>query len=793
MGIIVTNYPYGYGESFLKDELEILSGAFDRIYIIIPSFHLLADQKQLFELPPNAHVVPIEYSYSTAQKLFTFFRVGPFRLYAELTGALKKYNLPLSFGVFKVMHAYLTKEFVFRKELWKFLSKTGVRRDQLVLYSYWLTEYTFALFKLKKKFPEIKVFTRVHGWDLYFERHTPPYLPFREAIVPGIDGTFTVSERSRQYLLHKLQCSPVHVQTSYLGVKGFKANPFQFKQKELVILTMAFIAPVKNLELFIESLTCMSQDIRIQWYHIGDGSDADYAAHIKTLAKEKLGEKLNIAYHFTGNLSQPEIDLFIQTVSIDLLVNTSHSEGLPVSMMEALSAGIPIAGPAVGGIPEIIQTAQNGFLFTEKPTAAEIAKTLEHYSDLSWMEVQELRKQAHATWKDKFNASHNYSRFLQVLTTHSSRDYKACSKCILDNTDYPEIEFNSQGVCNICSTYDKYYKEFVLTGLPAANQLDAMISEIKTHGRHRKYDCLIGVSGGIDSTYLVYLAKKWGLRPLLLHVDCGWNSELAVHNIRKLVNDLELDLHTYVVNWEEMKDVQLAFLKASVVDIDLPADNTIVAATYKIARQFGIKFILTGHNVVTEGWLPPNFNHNKNDVYNIYDIHRKFGKVALKSIPFMGYWGLYKARKWQGIKSYTPLDYVDYNQESVKKMMEKELGWRDYGAKHAENIFTRFYQDYILPEKFKVKKKKAHLSTLINSGQLSREQALEIAGKPLYTAEELEEDKNYFIKKLHLTPQEFNAIMNQPPVPHTQFKSVINTLNRVRPMVRLLRKLGFKI
>lgn len=371
---------------------------------------------------------------------------------------------------------------------------------------------------------------------------------------------------------------------------------------------------------------------------------------------------------------------------------------------------------------------------------------------------------------------------------------KTCTRCILSEVDYAEITFDNNGVCSICATYDTIAARELKHGAEGKTTISSMLQEINTWGKGKTYDCIIGVSGGVDSTYLVYKAKEWGLRPLIVHVDNGWNTELAVSNIKEIISKLGFDLYTYVIDWEEMRDLQLAFFRASVVDMDLPTDNAYVAAVFKVARERKIKYVLSGHNVVTEGWLPPNFTHFKYDIINMKAIHKRFGYIPLRTFPMLGVlkgWYLFNL---VGIKVISPLNYLIYNKKDVKQLIQSELGWRDYGGKHFENIFTRFYQGYILHKKFGVDKRKSHLSTLICSGQLSREAALEEIEKSPYPSQELfEKDREFFIKKLGITSDEFERLMAEPVKSHLDYPSIMHWYKRLRPLGRAVKKLLGKL
>jgi N-acetyl sugar amidotransferase len=375
-----------------------------------------------------------------------------------------------------------------------------------------------------------------------------------------------------------------------------------------------------------------------------------------------------------------------------------------------------------------------------------------------------------------------------------NQKYQVCSRCILDTNDYPEITFDNEGVCSVCHIYDDLALKTVKRGNEADEAMNVMLQEIKAKGKGKEYDCLIGVSGGVDSTYLAWKAKEWGLRPLILHVDNGWNTELSVMNIENLVKKLGFDLFTYVIDWNEIRDLQLSYMKASVLDIDIPTDNAYAAAIFKIANEKNIKYIITGHNTVTEGWLPPTFTHFKYDIINMKAIQKKFGSVPLKTFPYLGVTKGWYYMKIKGLKTFSPLNWIDYDKNAVKKFIQEELGWRDYGGKHYENIFTRFYQGYILYKKFGVDKRKSHLSTLICSGQISRSEALEEIKKNPYPTEELLlEDREYLIKKLRISEQEFQNIMDLPIKKHTDYPSILHWYDRLRPYVRAVRKIKNKI
>ena len=340
----------------------------------------------------------------------------------------------------------------------------------------------------------------------------------------------------------------------------------------------------------------------------------------------------------------------------------------------------------------------------------------------------------------------------------------------MDTTD-PNIHFNEDGTCNHCTNYLAKMDQILLPTDERAKRLEHIVSEIKEWGKGKEYDCVAGISGGVDSTYMVSKATELGLRPLVVHLDNGWDSRLAVTNIERVLNQLGVDLYTHVIDWEEFKDLQKAYFKASVVDIEVASDHAISAIIRKITAERGMKYILGGTNYSTEGIMPRSWVWTKNDATNLKDIHRKFGVVKLHSYPILGFLGLVYLRKIKGIRTIPFLNYLDYNREVAKRFLIEQLGWEDYGGKHHESLFTKFYQAYILPRKFNIDKRKAHLSTMICSGQITREDALKILDEPLYDPGELQRDREYFLKKFGWTEDEFEEIMNLPVKQHDKYKT----------------------
>lgn len=348
---------------------------------------------------------------------------------------------------------------------------------------------------------------------------------------------------------------------------------------------------------------------------------------------------------------------------------------------------------------------------------------------------------------------------------------KQCKTCLLHTGITNTLSFDASGVCNYC----RYYAD-VNAKLGDAGErqrwLRAKINEIKQAGKAKEFDCILGVSGGVDSTYLAYWAKQQGLRPLIAHFDNGWNSELATQNIRNICDKLGFELYTIVIDWEEFKELQLAYLRSGVIDIEVLTDHAIMATIYKIARKYGIRYTINGFNYATEAVMPKDWVFDKGDWANISDIYRQYGKgKPIRSFPHTTFYQKLYYHWFLKLESIQVLNYIPYHKAEAKKTIAEKLDWRDYGGKHYESVFTKFYQAYILPTKFNVDKRVAHLSNLICSGQMSREEALHELESPLYKADELANEKSYVLKKFGLSEAEFDALMRGPIRKHSDFKT----------------------
>ena len=346
-----------------------------------------------------------------------------------------------------------------------------------------------------------------------------------------------------------------------------------------------------------------------------------------------------------------------------------------------------------------------------------------------------------------------------------------CQRCVLDNQNI-EIFFDKNGYCNFCEEYlNKRLKKNSQTSND--NKLDETINLIKQSGKNKRYDCIVGVSGGVDSSWVLKKAIDLNLRVLAVHMDNGWNSELAQNNIANLIKSSGVDLYTHVIDWEEYRNLMQSFFDADVVDVELLYDNAMLALNYRIARKFGIKYILGGTNTATEGMtMPSNWNWFKYDKKNIIGISNKFTKQKLNSFPSIGILGYFFYEFFYKIKWISILDYMDYEKFEAMKILSEDYGYKPYPYKHYESVFTRFYQGYILPKKFGIDKRKLHLSTLILNNVLSREEALKDLSKIPYPDQfSLDEDVEYFLKKMNWSQEELSDYLRRARIEHDKYPS----------------------
>ncbi len=369
------------------------------------------------------------------------------------------------------------------------------------------------------------------------------------------------------------------------------------------------------------------------------------------------------------------------------------------------------------------------------------------------------------------------------------KKYKSCSRCVMD-TSAKEIDFDEQGVCSFCKEYEKNSLSDLHNSLEDQIKLKKFFEKLKVKRSKHKYDCLIGVSGGVDSSYVAYILKKeYKLNPLAIHLDNGWNSELAVSNVESLMNKLNIDLITHVLDWNEFKDIQLSFIKSSISNIEIPTDHAIWAILLRTASSMKIPYIIAGNNVVTESIMPKTWLYQSKDSKLIKSIYKKFGsKNKIKNMPLLSnfdyiYFLIFKRIKWIPL-----LNYIDFNKQKAKMILIKELGWRDYGGKHYESIFTRFFHSFYLVNKFGYDLRKPYLSALICSGQISKEEALKELSSPPASSEIIKSDKSYVSKKLNLTEIELDQVLSKENKLFSDYPNSNYLWNAFSRIIKLLRK-----
>ncbi len=379
---------------------------------------------------------------------------------------------------------------------------------------------------------------------------------------------------------------------------------------------------------------------------------------------------------------------------------------------------------------------------------------------------------------------------MTFIESGNARAYQVCSRCIMDTVADCDIVFDEVGICHHCRRYDTMFSTRVIRGEAGRVVLDGLVKKMKDVGRGRAYDCIIGVSGGVDSTYVAWLVKQHGLRPLAVHLDNGWNSEIAVRNIERVLSKLGIDLYTYVIDWEEFRDLQVSFLRASTPDGEIPTDHAIFALLWREAVKRDIKYIVSGMNFTTESIYVPKWAYGHSDWRYVKDVHRRFGKIRLRTYPHFSLSYLIYANLVRRVRTVSILNNINYDKDEAMRVLTEELGWQYYGGKHHESVYTRFYQGYVLPNKFGIDKRYGHLSDLINAGQITREQAIEEMKKPPYPEAQQQEDLAYVSKKLGLRGGGFDEIMALPVKSFRNYRNSFAMVNLLKSIVNSLRGRG---
>lgn len=373
-------------------------------------------------------------------------------------------------------------------------------------------------------------------------------------------------------------------------------------------------------------------------------------------------------------------------------------------------------------------------------------------------------------------------------------DMRICTRCIMDTSD-PNIEFDSAGICNHCHNFDRNMRPNWHPDSSGRRTLNELVAAMKREGRSRPYDCAIGLSGGVDSSYLAYVARKeFGLRLLAVHVDGGWNSELATRNIENIVRKLDIDLHTHVVDWEEMQDLQRAFLRAGLANQDVPQDHAFFSALYSNAQAYGLRYVLSGGNIATESVMPSEWAYNAMDLKHLEAVHRLFGNGRLRTFPRVNFFRYYFWNRYvKRMQVVRPLNYLPYVKNDAIATLQREVGFQYYGGKHFESRFTKWQQLYYRPRKFGYDERRAYLSSLILSGQLTRIDALEVLANDTDNERQAENDTAYILKKLSISEDEFSHIMDQPPKTFRDYPSNYALFNLKSSLRDWISSLGIAI
>lgn len=373
---------------------------------------------------------------------------------------------------------------------------------------------------------------------------------------------------------------------------------------------------------------------------------------------------------------------------------------------------------------------------------------------------------------------------------HSLQQNKRmCSLTLYDET-IPGLTFDEEGVCNLAREGQWRLKNEVFHADDGRRRLQIWAERMKAAGVGRDYDCIIGLSGGVDSSTVAVRVIELGLRPLALHLDNGWNIDLAVSNIERLVKELNIDLITHVVDWREIRDLQRAYIKASVLDLECVSDHAINTLLYRTAHKMGIKYVIHGGNVATESTMPTSWGYDKRDGKNLLAIHNAFGEMPLKTYPYMRPYQLFWYLFIDRIKAFPILNYVDYKKETALAELSSRFGYRPYARKHGENRFTRFHQEIYLPRKFGIDKRVSHLSSLVIAGEITRDEAIAEIQKPLYSPHEENEEFEFISKKLGFTAEELKIYIESPPRSHTDFANASSIFDHRRPSVQIARRIA---
>lgn len=363
-----------------------------------------------------------------------------------------------------------------------------------------------------------------------------------------------------------------------------------------------------------------------------------------------------------------------------------------------------------------------------------------------------------------------------------SEKIQVCTRCVMNSTD-PGVTFDENGVCSVCTRYEEIKALRGYRPGISEKELEHTVAVMKENSRDCQYDCLVGLSGGVDSAYMLYMAHKLGLRVLTVHVDSGWNTEVAERNIQRMCEKLNVQLQIYRVDWPTMKELQRAYMFSGVANLDVPQDHLFCAAAYQMAKKYGVKYILNGSNIATEGAASPyTLQHSYRDTWHIRSIYKKHGRgQSLAKYPMLSLKEAYFGPT--GITTINILDMMAYSKKAAMEVLSREFGWEYYGGKHFESVFTRYVQSVYQPRKFGYDKRLSHLSCLVMNGEMTREEALEELKAPPCSIEQQQADEKYILEKLEIDPEEWQRILNAPPTPDDAYFSQQKLFNTVKNLL----------
>ena len=368
-------------------------------------------------------------------------------------------------------------------------------------------------------------------------------------------------------------------------------------------------------------------------------------------------------------------------------------------------------------------------------------------------------------------------------------NYQICTQCIMDTSHSPEISFNNEGVCSFCQLFEVFEKN-TLKKLDKKLEFENAIQLMKKEGKGKDYDCMLGLSGGVDSSYLALKLHELGLRVLLVQLDNGWNTEMSTNNIQLISDKCNFDLITYVINWEEFRDIQKSFLMASVRNLEAPSDHAIFATIYNTAIKHNIKYVISGVNYQTEFTSTSSYGHSYSDLIHIKALHKMFGSQKMKTFPTLPYWKrLYYDLFVSKVQYVTLLNFMEYNKKEAIQELINKIGWKPYEGKHFESTITIFHQAYYLPVKFNLDKRRLHLSDLIRTKFISRDKSLKEIEKPILETPKLNELIQYVAKKFELTEKELIQIVKKPEIPYTNYPNFDFQVKIIKNILNILIKI----